>query len=156
MSGALGKQRLRKIQPAEGNIECRGIWTGENRAVTGLIISYVPQDTSFLQGSLDDYIAREKVDAALFWQFLRKLDFSRAHFEKRMEEFSAGQRKKLLLAKSLCEQAHVYIWDEPLNYIDIFSRMQLEELILECRPTMILVEHDKSFVERVATDIVRF
>lgn len=59
----------------------------------------------------------------------------------------------MLLAKSLCEQAHIYIWDEPLNYIDIFSRMQLEDLILKCRPTMILAEHDRTFVERVATKV---
>lgn len=130
--------------------------TGKLETASGLIISYVPQDTSFLRGSLDDYIAQEKIDETLFKQFLRKLDFSRAHFEKKMEEFSAGQRKKVLLAKSLCEQAHVYIWDEPLNYIDIFSRMQLEELILKYRPAMLLVEHDKAFVERVATGIVRF
>ena len=71
-----------------------------------------------------------------------------------MEEFSEGQKKKVLLARSLCDAAHVYIWDEPLNFIDIFSRMQLEELILEYRPTMLLVEHDKSFVERVGTKVV--
>lgn len=119
----------------------------------GLKISYVSQDTSFLKGNLQDYIVREKINETLFQQFLRKLDFSRTHFEKNMEEFSDGQRKKVLLAKSLCEQAHIYIWDEPLNYIDIFSRMQLEDLILKCRPTMILVEHDKTFVERVATKV---
>ena len=88
-------------------------------------------------------------------QFLRKMDFEREQFEKRLEEYSAGQKKKVLLAKSLCEQAHLYIWDEPLNYIDIFSRMQLEELILKYAPTMILVEHDKSFVERIATKVVK-
>ena len=57
----------------------------------------------------------------------------------------------MLLAKSLCEQAHLYLWDEPLNYIDLYSRMQIENLILECCPTMILIEHDRAFQERIAT-----
>lgn len=127
---------------------------GNLETAFGLKISYVSQDTSFLKGSLQDYIVREKINETLFQQFLRKLDFSRSHFEKNMEEFSAGQRKKVLLAKSLCEQAHIYIWDEPLNYIDIFSRMQLEDLIVKCKPTMILAEHDRTFVERVATKVV--
>ena len=83
------------------------------------------------------------------------MDFARGHFEKRMEDFSEGQKKKVLLARSLCDHAHVYIWDEPLNFIDIFSRIQLEELIIKYRPTMILVEHDKTFVEKVKTNIVR-
>ena len=69
-----------------------------------------------------------------------------------MAEYSAGQQKKVLLAASLCRSAHLYVWDEPLNYIDIFSRMQIEQLLLRCRPTMLAVDHDLRFQERVATD----
>ena len=86
---------------------------------------------------------------------MRKLDFSRVQFEKRMEDFSAGQKKKVLLAKSLCEPAHLYVWDEPLNYIDIYSRIQIEELIRAFSPTMIFVEHDLAFQNAVATKRVQ-
>ncbi|MCI5729859.1 MAG: Lsa family ABC-F type ribosomal protection protein, partial [Clostridia bacterium] len=58
------------------------------------------------------------------------------------------------LAKSLCEQAHLYIWDEPLNYVDVFSRMQLEELLMEYRPTLLFVEHDRVFCEKIATRLL--
>lgn len=68
-----------------------------------------------------------------------------------MAQFSGGQKKKVLIAKSLCEQAHLYLWDEPLNFIDIYSRMQIEQLILYFRPTMIFVEHDRAFRETIAT-----
>lgn len=71
-----------------------------------------------------------------------------------MEHYSAGQRKKVLLARSLCEKAHLYIWDEPLNYIDVFSRMQIEELLLEYRPTLLLVEHDRVFVDKICNKSV--
>ncbi len=118
-----------------------------------LSISYVPQDASFLAGSLDDFA--DGIDGALFRAILRKLDFSRAQFDKDMRDFSAGQKKKALLARSLCQQAHVYIWDEPLNYIDVLSRMQIEELILEYTPTLLFVEHDRAFCERIATKTVR-
>ena len=82
---------------------------------------------------------------------MRKFDFSRTQFEKDMSDFSAGQRKKVLIAKSLCEKAHLYIWDEPLNYIDVFSRMQIERLLLEFKPAILFVEHDKSFCDKIAT-----
>lgn len=62
----------------------------------------------------------------------------------------------MLLASSLCRKAHLYIWDEPLNFVDVFSRMQLEELILKMKPTMILVEHDKMFMDHTATRIKNF
>ena len=59
-----------------------------------------------------------------------------------------------MIARSLCEQAHLYVWDEPLNFIDMYSRMQLEQLLEEYAPTMVLVEHDQAFRDAVATQIV--
>lgn len=107
-----------------------------------------------LQGSIQEYAEENNIDLTLFMALLRKLDFSRMQFEKRIEDYSGGQKKKVLLAASLCKRAHLYIWDEPLNFIDVFSRMQIEELILKFKPTMIMVEHDKMFMERTATRIV--
>lgn len=51
--------------------------------------------------------------------------------------------------------AHLYIWDEPLNYIDIYSRMQIEKLILEYQPTMLIVEHDVRFQDEIATRVAK-
>jgi lincosamide and streptogramin A transport system ATP-binding/permease protein len=125
--------------------------TGQVRIGSGLKISYVPQDTSFLKGGLSEFAEMRKIDESLFKAILRKLDFSRVQFEKDMDDFSAGQKKKVLIAASLCQQAHVYIWDEPLNYIDVLSRMQIEELIVSFKPTMLFVEHDRAFCDNVAT-----
>ena len=123
---------------------------------SGVILSYVPQDTSMLNGSLSEFAKASQIDESLFKAILRKMDFSRIQFEKKMEDFSAGQKKKVLIARSLCEQAHLYVWDEPLNYIDIYSRMQIEKLIEEFSPTMIFVEHDLAFRKNIATRTVYF
>lgn len=130
--------------PYQGTIEKAG----------GLIISYVSQDTSQLKGRLSDYAEQNGLNESLFKALLRKLDFSRVQFDKNIEDFSEGQKKKVLIAASLCQEAHLYIWDEPLNFIDVYSRVQIEELILTYSPTMILVEHDKYFTERIATDYI--
>lgn len=128
--------------------------TGTVTIGSGLIISYVPQDTSHLKGRLSDFAESNSIDESLFKAILRKMDFERIQFDKNIEEFSGGQKKKVLIAKSLCEQAHLYIWDEPLNFIDIYSRIQIEQLINEYSPTMLLVEHDKAFRNSAATKIV--
>ena len=127
------------------------VYEGSLRIGSGLIISYVSQDTSFLSGSLKDFARTEEIEESLFKAILRKLDFERIQFEKDMTEFSEGQKKKVLIAKSLCQQAHLYIWDEPLNFIDVISRIQIEELLLRHRPTMIFVEHDRAFCGSIAT-----
>ncbi|KAB7637946.1 MULTISPECIES: Lsa family ABC-F type ribosomal protection protein [Bacillus] len=129
-------------------------YTGLVTLGTGLTISYVQQDTSHLKGSLSDFIEEQKIDETLFKSFLRKMDFDRIQFEKDISHYSSGQKKKLLIAKSLCKKAHLYIWDEPLNFIDIYSRMQIEELIQEFNPTMVIVEHDKVFQQTVATKTI--
>ncbi len=129
--------------------------TGTLRTASGLIISYMPQDTSFLSGTVLDFARANGLDETLFLTILRKLDFPRVQFEKDMRTFSGGQKKKALLAKTLSERAHVYVWDEPLNFIDVLSRMQIRDLLLAARPAMLFVEHDKTFVDEIATRVIR-
>lgn len=144
-----GKSSLLKLLAGEP-IEHTGIV----RSGSGLVISYVPQDTSFMKGSLSNFADERKIDESLFKAILRKLGFERVQFEKDIREFSEGQKKKTLIAGSLCEQAHLYLWDEPLNFMDIYSRMQIEQLIKDFSPSMIFVEHDRAFRDAVATQTV--
>jgi len=144
-----GKSSILKLITGELTPSSGTVYTA-----SGLIISYVPQDATFLTGKLDDFATDSGIDLTLFKTILRKLDFSRDQFEKDMSSYSAGQKKKVLLARSLLEKAHLYVWDEPLNYIDVLSRMQIEELLLVYQPTMIFVEHDERFVQHVATEII--
>lgn len=116
---------------------------------SGLKISQVSQDTSFLKGSLTGYASSRALDESLFLTILRQMGFNREQFAKNMEDYSEGQKKKVLVSASLMTPAHLYIWDEPLNYIDVFSRMQIENLILRFQPTMLIVEHDVRFREKV-------
>ena len=120
---------------------------------SGLVISYINQDTSHLRGSLKAYAKAQDLDESLFLSILRQLDLERVQFHKNLEDYSEGQKKKVLIARSLLKPAHLYIWDEPLNYIDVFSRMQIEKLILQYRPTMLIVDHDIRFREKIATKI---
>lgn len=124
-------------------------YTGTLTRASGLVVSYVPQCTDGLAGGLRTFA--EGVDYSLFLTVLRKLGLDRMQFEKDMAGFSAGQKKKVLLARSLCEQAHLYLWDEPLNYMDLDSRMQIEQLLAEFQPTIVFVEHDAAFADAIAT-----
>ncbi len=130
------------------------VTSGKLETASGLVISYINQSTSHLSGSLKEYAKNHNLDYSIFFTLLRKLDMGRVQFEKNIEEYSEGQKKKVLIAASLLTSAHLYIWDEPLNYIDVFSRMQIEKLIESFRPTMILVEHDVRFREKLATKVI--
>ena len=143
------------MRPCAGHEACPELTcSGTLDIAAGMSISYVSQDTSFLSGSLTDLCHNRGLNESLFLAVLRQLDLGREQFVKNMEDFSEGQKKKVLIASSLVNPAHLYIWDEPLNYIDVFSRMQIENLILTFKPTMLLVEHDVRFRENVATRVV--
>lgn len=129
-------------------------FTGICHTGAGLKISYVPQDTSGMTGNLGDIAELYGLDESLFKTILRKMGMEREQFDKDVSDYSAGQKKKVLLAKSLCEKAHLYIWDEPLNYIDVLSRIQIESLLLTYQPTMVFVEHDEMFRRKTATKTV--
>ncbi|RKM61484.1 ABC-F type ribosomal protection protein [Butyrivibrio sp. CB08] len=144
LSGAEGAKAIVDNMAISGTLE----------VASGLVISYASQDTSFLHGTLKDFCKERNLDESLFLAILRQLDFGRQQFVKNMEEFSEGQKKKVVIAASLITPAHLYIWDEPLNYIDVFSQMQIEKLILDYKPTMLVVEHDVRFQESIATEVV--
>ncbi len=114
----------------------------------------MPQTTDHLNGTLRAFIQEHQLDETQFKTILRKLGFARQQFEKKIENYSSGQKKKILIAKSLCEKAHLYIWDEPLNFIDLYARIQIEQLIQEVKPTMIVVEHDQAFKQTLATRVL--
>ncbi len=144
-----GKSSLLKLICGE-EIPHSGLFESGSR----LVISYVPQDPAFLRGSISAYARSCGVDESLLRAILHKLGFVRAQFDRDLSEFSAGQKKKVLIARSLCEPAHLHVWDEPLNYIDVISRIQIEELLLKSAPTLLFVEHDRVFCDKIATKSV--
>ena len=95
-----------------------------------------------------------KIDESIFKAMLVKMGLLKTDFDTNIQDMSEGQKKKVLIAKSISEQANIYIWDEPLNYIDILTRIQIEDAILNYKPTLVFVEHDETFIKKVATKII--
>ena len=82
------------------------------------------------------------------------MDFKIDLFDCDVSAYSEGQKKKVPIAQSLCQKAHLYVWDEPLNYLDFYSRIQIENLIKEFEPTMLFVEHDNAFRQSIANKTI--
>lgn len=144
-----GKSSILKLICGQNIPYAGDFWRG-----SGLKISYVAQDASQLQGSLSELARESGIEESLLLAILAKLDVPKAQMERDLSSLSAGQKKKVLLAKSICEPAHLHIWDEPMNYIDVISRMQIEQLLVQFQPTLLFVEHDKTFCQNVATKII--
>jgi ATPase subunit of ABC transporter with duplicated ATPase domains len=71
-----------------------------------------------------------------------------------VSELSGGERKRLVLDLLLTSGADVLLLDEPDNYLDIPTRLWLEEQLLASKSTILMVSHDRALLERVATKVV--
>ena len=103
---------------------------------------------------LQSHIDAAGIDETRFRQLLGTLEVRGNVFDRPLETFSEGQRKKVDLCRTLVSEVDYLLWDEPMNYIDIFSREQIEQAILASSPTLLFIEHDETFVRNVATEVI--
>lgn len=129
----------------------RGNIHGEIVVPKGLTKSFLRQVHDDNRGNLKDFAMEKSIDYTLFLNNLRILGFERDVFLTNIENMSNGQQKKVELAASLGCIAEFYIWDEPLNYLDVFNQQQMKTMINKYKPTLLFVEHDTAFVKAVAT-----
>lgn len=148
-----GKSSLIKaIQKQDGiNVTGGSIYLANN-----LKVNYLKQ----LENKSNDNITLKKFSENNSLEYnellnvLHKLGVERNTFTNRICDLSAGQKKKGFLAKCLLKPANLYLWDEPLNYLDTFNQDQIIQLIKDYRPTMLIIEHDSRFIEEIDAEIV--
>ncbi len=126
-------------------------YAGVLQRAPGLVISRVRQQPLWSAGLLRDHLAGAEIDESFFRQIMAALGVRGAVLDAPLEALSTGQLRKVELARSLCRPADLYLWDEPLNYIDMQAREGLESAILRDLPSMLVVEHDAAFASRIAT-----
>lgn len=124
---------------------------GQIELTPGLNISLVRQQYQTNHGSLAKFASDNHLIYQDLLNLLRKLGMARKTFAVPIEEMSLGQQKKVELARALATPAQLYLWDEPLNYLDIYNQQQLIQLIKDVQPPMLIIEHDKHFIESIAT-----
>jgi ATP-binding cassette subfamily F protein uup len=76
------------------------------------------------------------------------------HYHQKIKTLSGGQKKRLALAKLLIDDPDVYILDEPTNHLDIDTIEWLEEFLRQGNKTILLVTHDRYFLDNVCNEIV--
>ena len=85
---------------------------------------------------------------------LSGIGLDRVYFNDVMENLSGENKVKVLLAQSLFGNPDILILDEPTNYLDINAKLWLEEFIINFKNTVIVVSHDRHFLNKVCTHIL--
>lgn len=79
------------------------------------------------------------------------LGFSRDDFQRLTTEFSGGWRMRIELAKLLLRRPDIILLDEPTNHLDIDSIQWLEDFLIQAGKAVVVISHDKAFVDRITT-----
>lgn len=115
----------------------------------------VTRSVSYQEPLWQEGCAREKIkDEAQWERFLMIcacLDITEGMLKRPIQTYSSGEKKKADVARALSEENSLLLLDEPLNYMDVYFREQLEKAVLALHPTLVFVEHDERFGSRVAT-----
>ncbi len=127
-------------------------------------LSYVDQERSSLEGdhTLVDEIGQGNAEIEVgkrmvpVRQYLSRFGFRGADQQKPLNKFSGGERNRANLAKLMREGGNVLLLDEPTNDLDVNTLRMLEEAILNFSGCVLVISHDRFFLNRICTHTLAF
>lgn len=130
--------------------------TGEVNVLKKYTVSYCPQDSDFPAGktvydTVKSYM-REETEVYQIRSILNKLGVE--HQDEDIGILSGGQKKRVSLAITLIKQADLYLLDEPTNHLDQEGILWLEKYLCKVSKAIVLVTHDRYFLNRITNHIV--
>lgn len=136
-----------RVRALEKEIEQLGIELEKNPEDEELLIKYT--DSLHELDVLDGYNIHHKAE-----EVLNGLGFSNEDLVKPYKQFSGGWRMRVLLAKMILQQPDVLLMDEPTNHLDLPSIEWLEKYLIHYKGSVVIVSHDKFFLNRMVNKIV--
>ncbi|MFP5520478.1 MAG: ABC-F family ATP-binding cassette domain-containing protein [Bdellovibrionia bacterium] len=148
-----GKSTLLKILSGQLDVD-----SGQVTAKKGLKIGFLDQDPRFETGTtILDALLAKAVDRdeslGLAYEWLAKLELSQFGEDFLVNQLSGGWRKRVALARELVAEPQLLFLDEPTNHLDVTSILWLEEFIREVPIAVVLITHDRLFLQRVVNKV---
>jgi sulfate-transporting ATPase len=138
--------------------------SGEIRIGSTVELSYVDQSRDSLDG--DKTVWEEITDGQEFIQvgnfktqsraYVGRFNFRSSDQQKRVKDLSGGERNRVHLAKLIRSGGNVLLLDEPTNDLDVETLRALEEALLEFPGCVVVISHDRWFLDRIATHMLAF
>lgn len=124
----------------------------EMKHLTGVALENLYASYTALMHSyelMEGYSAKSKVTG-----ILKGLGFTENDFERKINTLSGGQKTRVFLAKLLLEEPDIILLDEPTNHLDLKSIEWLESYLLNYRGAVVIVSHDRYFLDRIVTKVI--
>ncbi|MGE7674597.1 ribosomal protection-like ABC-F family protein [Lysinibacillus sp. NPDC094403] len=152
ITGSNGSGKTTLLKVLLGQIKAEGeVWTSPSGN-----IGYLTQEVFDLplDQTPEQYFNKENFEEqGKVRNLMKHLGFTQAHWTAPIGEMSMGERVKCKLMAYILEDKNVLILDEPTNHLDLPSREQLEKTLAQYKGTLLVVSHDKYFLEKVTDSV---
>lgn len=144
---------------AEGHLSIKDILFDESNAVAAAVMRYEACIHNADTSPEEMQSALEKMEELDAWEFDSKVNeitskLGITNFDQKFSTLSGGQRKRIFMAKMLLQDPGILIMDEPTNHLDLEAIEWLENYLSGQNITLIMVTHDRYFLDNVATTII--
>lgn len=153
LTGPNGGGKTTLLRAIAGMLEPR---EGAIRVSSGVKVGYMTQEQELLDmecSALEMIQAAAPLSETDARKFLHKFLFEGDEPLRPARLLSCGERARLALAILVADGCNFLLLDEPINYLDIPSRSQFEQSLLDFRGTILMVVHDRYFIQRLATQL---
>jgi ATP-binding cassette subfamily F protein uup len=162
--GILGRNGAGKSTLLKGILGEIASFSGTVRMGTKLEIAYFDQTRAVLDASktAEENVGVGRISISVGGRtkhvigYLQEFLFTPEEARSKIDKFSGGQRNRLLLAKLFAQPANLLVLDEPTNDLDAESLELLEERLVEYDGTLLVVSHDRTFLNNVVTSMLVF
>jgi lincosamide and streptogramin A transport system ATP-binding/permease protein len=120
--------------------------------VDDLKISETSQEPIYEEGKR--FEPQAEIDGERLREICQCLGLEEEILKRPIATFSSGEKRKIDIARALATDHQLIFMDEPLNYMDVYFREQLEKAILQYQPTLVFVEHDERFGNHIANKVI--
>lgn len=162
--GIIGKNGCGKTTLVKALLGIIPLTQGKLKTGSNLHIQYFSQYQEHLdlEKTLADNVADGKKEVLIngraihIVSYLKDFLFDTRRLNQKVKSLSGGEKNRLMLAKIFSVPSNVLILDEPTNDLDLETLELLEELIFDYQGTVIVISHDRSFIDKVATETYVF
>jgi len=157
--GKNGSGKTTILKEVEECVESEVLQNDAIRIGNNLGIGYYAQTQEILnfEAVLEDEIQRlGKIDWAKAISMLGRLQFDKSEWQRQIKSLSYGQRARLIFGAFSLGNYNFLILDEPTNHLDIKTRTIIENALIDYKGAMLIVSHDRYFVERLGINKILF
>lgn len=151
-----GKSTLLRIITGQIELDQGELWSSPNIKISNLEQDVKEMEPQIRVVDIVEANTKSKQEVAQWLSVMMNMGLSGTIVRKKLSELSHGEKTRVKLSQLVMEQQDILILDEPTNHLDLIYREQLEQALMDYEGTLLVVSHDRYFLEAICDKLLVF